>query len=223
MSYQWTYPDGQVTATDPHFDSVSYANSGYYTLLVTDSLGCSDEKTVYLSVSDNPVAAFHGTDTLTVPVDYILDAGPGLASYLWNTGETGESIVITTEGRYRVEMISSVGCIGVDSVYILLIEEEIPIECLFVPNAFTPNGDGMNDTFKAVSGCQLSFFRMEIFNRWGEFLFSSTDISIGWDGIYEGKLCPGDGYVYKIAYRVEGAPETALDMVKVGMVVIVKN
>jgi gliding motility-associated-like protein len=94
---------------------------------------------------------------------------------------------------------------------------------MFVPNAFTPNGDGLNDTFKAVSGCELEFFRMEIYNRWGEFLWRSLDITTGWDGFYKGEACPGDAYVYKIAYRYEGMPADAMDLVKTGTVVILNK
>jgi gliding motility-associated-like protein len=223
ISYIWTYPNGDTTDIDPFFSSVSYADAGYYTLEATDALGCTDLKTIQLIVSDNPVASFHGSDTLTVPEDYILDAGPGPVSYLWNTGETGESIVIDSTGLYWVEMVTGAGCVGIDSVFIFVIEDEIPSECMFVPNAFTPNNDGLNDTFKAISGCPLSFFRMEIYNRWGELLFKSTDINEGWDGTKGGKLCPGDAYVYKIAYTPDGIPGETADQVKVGMVVIIDN
>ncbi len=222
LRYSWTYPDGHTDTIDPVIPALTQSDAGDYTLLVTDAMGCTDQKTIRLVVSENPVAAFHGTDTLTVPFDYLLEAGTGMASYLWNTGETSESLRIRLEGMYRVELVSMAGCVGVDSVYILVLTDELPEECIFIPNAFTPDGDGLNDTFKAVTGCPVSFFRMEIFDRWGELMFVSKDISIGWDGFYDGKLCPGDGYVYKIVYRPEGLEENAENMVKVGMVVIVK-
>ena len=58
----------------------------------------------------------------------------------------------------------------------------------------------------AESICPVKYFRMLIYNRWGEKLFESNDISIGWDGRKNGKECPGDSYVYVISYIVEKSP-----------------
>jgi gliding motility-associated-like protein len=221
LTYQWTLPNGQTQAEDPFIADVTQADAGDYTLLVTDSLGCTDQKSIKLIVSENPVAAFHGSDTLTVPPGYTLDAGSGLAFYQWNTGEMTESITIDTTGWYWVDMESYVGCMGTDSVYVV-VSKEILYNCLYVPNAFTPNGDGLNDTFKAVSRCQLSVFRMLIYNRWGQKLFETSDISNGWDGKMNGSTCPGDVYVYKIVYKASGAPESDKEQVMAGTVTIVK-
>lgn len=200
VTYSWTYPDGSHHSEDPSFPSVSMANAGDYILLATDAMGCTDQQVIRLNVSELPQALFHGTDTLTVPRRYILDAGSGMASYLWNTDATSESITIFEEGWYWVRMISNANCIGIDSVYILL-SGEIPEVCLYVPNAFTPDQDGLNDTFKVVAVCPIEDFHMMIFNRWGEELYETDDISQGWDGTKYGKDIPGDVYVYKITYR----------------------
>lgn len=73
----------------------------------------------------------------------------------------------------------------------------VPDPTFFVPNAFTPNADGNNDTFYA-SGIEIEKFSMDIFNRGGELIFSSKDITKGWDGTYKGKQVPTNVYVYKI-------------------------
>jgi gliding motility-associated-like protein len=219
--YQWTYPDGSTHTTDPSFAGVTWTDAGDYTLLATDSLGCTDQKTIRLVVSANPVAAFSGTDTLTVAPDYILEAGPGMYLYLWNTGETTENISVDTTGWYWVDMKTHVGCTGTDSIYII-VSEDIVTECLYIPNAFTPNSDGLNDIFTAVSVCPLSYFRMMIFNRWGEELFESDDISIGWDGTKNGIPVPGDAYVYKIIYKAEDTIDASKELVKVGVVIKVE-
>jgi gliding motility-associated-like protein len=121
---------------------------------------------------------------------------------------------------YTVEMITSVGCTGIDSVYVIVLSDEIPKECMYIPNAFTPNRDGLNDTFMPVPGCELTFYQLNIFDRWGELLFVSHDVTEGWDGVYKGNLCPADAYVYKIVYRTEEASDTGLDIVKTGVVTI---
>jgi gliding motility-associated-like protein len=218
LTYEWIYPNGQTDSVQPYFSSVTLADAGYYTLLVTDALGCTDQESVYLSVSAIPVAAFHGSDTLTVPRGFILEAGSGMASYLWNTGAITESIKIIAEGMYIVELESWAGCIGIDSVYILF----APPECFYIPNAFTPNGDGLNDIFKPVTFCPVTDYHMLIYNRWGEKLFESNDISTGWDGRKNGNLCPGDTYVYMISYKVEETQGAAAKNVKYGIVLLLK-
>jgi len=164
LTYRWIYPTGDTTSNDPLFFSITPADAGFYTLLATDRVGCTDSKSIELIVSENPVAAFHGTDTLVVDSGYLLDAGSGLESYRWNTGDSTASIVINSEGMYSVEMESVIGCVGKDSVYVKLIEDDLPppdpTYNLYIPNAFSPDGDGMNDEFKVIyDGLSIVDFR----------------------------------------------------------------
>jgi gliding motility-associated-like protein len=220
IDYLWIYPDGDTTTNDPFFFSVTQVDAGLYTLLATDRVGCTDQKSIELIVSENPVAAFHGTDTLEMQAGDLLDAGTGLSSYLWNTGDSTESIVINAEGMYKIEMESQVGCLGSDSVYVKLTSEEIPETHLFIPNAFTPDGDGVNDTFLALyNGNDISHFTMEVYDRWGGRIFRSDNILTGWDGKKNGKDCPGGVYVYKIVFSVDGV---AGNQERVGTVMLVR-
>jgi gliding motility-associated-like protein len=222
IDYQWIYPDGDTTSSDPFFFSVTPADAGLYTLLATDRVGCSDQKSIELIVSENPVAAFHGTDTLEMHTGELLDAGTGLFSYRWNTGDTTEGIPINSEGMYSVEMESPVGCLGSDSVYVKLTSEEIPEFEIYVPNAFSPNGDGINDIFQIKfphSTFNLQYSTLSIFNRWGEEIFQSDDITQGWDGKKNGNPCPGGVYVYKIVFSVDGVPG---NQEKAGTVMLVR-
>ena len=68
---------------------------------------------------------------------------------------------------------------------------------LYSPNAFSPDGDGINDFFK-ISGQGMSDFQIEIYNRWGQMVYKSSDLSNGWDGTFKGKKVPTGTYVYKI-------------------------
>ncbi|MCA1752755.1 MAG: gliding motility-associated C-terminal domain-containing protein [Flavobacteriales bacterium] len=88
------------------------------------------------------------------------------------------------------------GCIEVDSVTVSIHGN------LYVPNAFTPNGDGKNDIFKA-EGVDIEYFRMEVFNRWGEMVFESDDIDHGWNGRSPNAdyFSPADIYQYRIVAR----------------------
>lgn len=79
--------------------------------------------------------------------------------------------------------------------------EEKPIQPIMVPNGFTPNGDGNNDVFLPVAGT-VSQWELDIYNRWGERVFHSSDESLGWDGTYQGKGLEAGMYVYSVSYMV---------------------
>jgi gliding motility-associated-like protein len=220
IDYQWIYPDGDTTSNDPLFFSVTSSDAGIYTLLATDRVGCTDQKSIELIVSENPVAAFHGLDTLEMHAGDVLDAGEGMLSYRWSPGDTTQSIVIQQAGMHSVEMESQIGCIGSDSVYVKLVSEEIPESEIYVPNAFSPNGDGVNDVFVMKwDGLSIVDCRISIFDRWGGEVFSGDGVSTGWDGKKAGKDCPGGVYVYKIVFSLDGV---AGNQERVGTVMLVR-
>ena len=67
---------------------------------------------------------------------------------------------------------------------------------LYFPNAFSPNGDGLNDLFKA-QGTFIKSFEMSVYDRWGLLIMQTEDINHGWNGVYHGEDAPQDVYVYK--------------------------
>jgi gliding motility-associated-like protein len=75
-----------------------------------------------------------------------------------------------------------------------------PEPTLYVPNAFTPDGDGTNDFFMA-KGKNIEEFQMLIFDRWGNIVFKTNSLTSGWDGIVNGEQAKEDVYVYKIQYK----------------------
>jgi gliding motility-associated-like protein len=133
-------------------------------------------------------------------------------------------IYVAEEGWYWVSVATEHGCMDTDSIYVLMATgEELPEVKLWIPNAFTPDGDGLNDTFKAVpSNENITDFHMMIFNRWGEFLWESYDIGTGWDGIHQGKMSPNDTYVYKVTWRARGVPGEEEPHVLTGSAVLVQ-
>jgi gliding motility-associated-like protein len=80
------------------------------------------------------------------------------------------------------------------------IAEVTPPVNLYIPNAFTPNGDGLNDMFGAA-GQGISEFSMQVFNRWGNLIFESNDIRKQWDGTYKGEKAELGVYVYKVSAK----------------------
>lgn len=76
---------------------------------------------------------------------------------------------------------------------------------LFIPNAFTPNGDNMNDIFRAKAYGKVVSFRFEIYDRFGTMIFKTTDSKTGWDGNVKGKTMPSGVYVWQCYCTFEGA------------------
>jgi gliding motility-associated-like protein len=202
LTYNWTSPTG-TNHSGPEWDlgSLNLADSGEYQVIATDSSSCAKAETVDVQVFPNPHIKLSDYDTLCSDQEVILNPGPGFANYSWQNGSTEPQMVVTAEGIYWVIVTDYNGCKDIDSVLLR------PCELLiWIPNVFSPNGDGLNDEFMAKSNLDVDIdFQMLIFNKWGEQLFMSNDISKGWDGTYKGKPCPLDMYTWVISFT---APPT---------------
>jgi gliding motility-associated-like protein len=105
----------------------------------------------------------------------------------------------TIEGtrKYRVVAYKN----GNPSITSMSNETEVtPYMSIYIPNTFTPNGDGMNDTFGAY-GEAIKEFNMKIFNRWGQLVFESNNVNQRWDGTYDGTKVQEGSYVYRVSAR----------------------
>jgi len=212
VSYIWTDPSGSTSTSEIlSISNAQPSHSGIWSLRITDTLDCYSEDSVEITIHPTPVPAFAGQDTITTEEPVEIDAGDGFTSYLWNTGETSQLITAEVEDWYSVMIESLYGCAGEDSVYVQFVTapppppppEEPPGELILLPNAFTPDGDGLNDEFKAIGQPDnLSSFSMTIFNRWGQMVFETKDISLGWDGTYQGKPSPAGTYVFRVEYSI---------------------
>jgi gliding motility-associated-like protein len=97
--------------------------------------------------------------------------------------------------KYRVIAVKN----GNSAITSMSNETEVtPTMYLYVPNAFTPNGDGLNDLF-TVQGEAIRSFRLQIFNRWGDLIFESSDLCQAWDGKFNGQPVPQGTYVYRLS------------------------
>ena len=170
----------------------AYENSGAYTvnLTVTTENGCSSDYSVQSMVNVFPVpnAGFHvNPNVLSTehPLANITDESSGAVSWTYTTGD-GETVYDRNfthnyfiEGDYTLSqrVTNQWGCQDV-AYYQLKVE---PIMTFYLPNAFTPDADGTNEVFKCY-GLNIEDFRMEIYTRWGELVFQSNDIDLGWNG-----------------------------------------
>jgi len=155
----------------------------------------------------------YGTDTVHVvegtdpELSYELEACPEEhldisvpmegQSYSWSTGGTDRTEHVIGDGTYVFTVIDFLGCPHTDTVIVHPLDSDAT---LFAPNAFTPDGDGINDVF-AVTGFGEERTELLIFDRWGEQLYATTDLSKPWDGTYSGALVKQDVYVYRLKYN----------------------
>ncbi len=168
--------------------------SGTYRLTISKK-NCSYTDDIELTVTDltqelNDVVVCRNE---SVNVALITNVPEG-ASVEWSTGSNSSEIVATDTGNYWVR-VSMQNCVEIDTV---LIYGEF-CECnYFFPSSFTPNQDGRNDKFKIVvqNECPIKGYRLDIYNRWGQLIFTTNDPTHGWDGNYKGKSAEIGTYMY---------------------------
>ena len=95
------------------------------------------------------------------------------------------------------------GCKAIDTITIHVIDLG---DAIYVPNTFTPNGDGQNDLFGAVHYGNIDSYSMSIYNRWGQLVFESNTINDWWDGSYKNQIQQGGLYVYYVRVEMNNHP-----------------
>ncbi len=140
-----------------------------------------------------------GSQPLTL--QNLLYVNTGNERYKWNNGDTTSFTSVKHPDIYTLTATSGNGCTTVDSI-------KITKSCfLDIPNAFTPDGDGINDYFspRQQNGNRLSRFKMKITNRWGQPVFESSSVDgRGWDGKYNDQHLPSGVYIYEILVELDG-------------------
>lgn len=146
-----------------------------------------------------------GEDTTICDKDSILlQATDSLASFFWNTGDTSDSIYTTPEiDQNYVVTITKGECVKVESRRVDVSEDVCPsINCaLDYGNIFTPNGDGVNDVFRITSDCDVFSFDMIIYNRWGQMVNYTRNLSYGWDGSINGEPASEGTYYFVVFFK----------------------
>jgi gliding motility-associated-like protein len=179
----------------------AYESTGLFTVTVKAAYRVCPDTTVTKTILVKPFPRINiGPDTFMCPnagamtlSDYI-NRNNASASWLWNTGSTQSSLLITAPGTYSAT-VSIDGCSATDSI---TVNKDCYVD---IPNSFTPNGDGLNDYF--FPRTQLSHavvqFTMQVFNRWGQVIFETRSIDgRGWDGRFNSTVQPQGVYIYII-------------------------
>lgn len=200
-SYQWTFPGGTpASSTDADPGTVCFGSAGTYAveLIVSNSTG-SDTTTTTITVNASPAGIDAGDDQdiesgQTAMIDV---TGGGNGTYQWTPSDgldcdTCASVIAAplNTTTYIVQYTEN-GCSVSDTVTVNV----TVVEAWGIPNAFSPNGDGQNDVLY-VRGNGISGVRMMIYNRYGQLVFESTDLTLGWDGTHKGKAVNPGVFVY---------------------------
>ncbi|TND08309.1 MAG: Kelch repeat type 2-containing protein [Bacteroidetes bacterium] len=183
----YTWSTGEVTQL------ISVSDTGLYWVQISTGI-CSDADSIHIAAVLPP--ALNGSGSFCEQPVITLQAGnQNGVSYLWSTGDTTSSISISQPGLYTV-IVSSGNCIFSDSISVSEAAGGGP----WFPNAFTPNGNNLNEVFRP-EGEAISDYHLSIFNRWGELIFETGDFAQGWNGFYKGRLVQEDVYVWIADYK----------------------
>ncbi|MCB0628987.1 MAG: gliding motility-associated C-terminal domain-containing protein [Saprospiraceae bacterium] len=140
------------------------------------------------------------------------------ATYLWEDGSTVSNRILQAPGQYFLQATT---CRTEFDISIDLQQGLCPCN-YYIPNAFSPNSDGVNDVFQAYATCEFRSYELQIFNRWGELLYQSSIPEQGWDGHSRGQVVSQGVYTYSLRYSWEVTPGVIQDKLQVGTVALIR-
>ena len=205
VTYSWEPANAIISGQNTGMPTVDLNLSTVFYFTATDSDGCiyEDSITVMNDGFDLMLNATASPDTIVNGATSQLEVtGNDLATFEWLPNSTLDDNMIsnpiaspeeTTE--YTVVVGDNNGCFDTIVVLVVVINLECEEPFLFMPNAFSPNGDGENDVLY-VEGNTIDEMELVIYNRWGQKVFESFDKSVGWDGYFDGELLEPDVYGY---------------------------
>jgi gliding motility-associated-like protein len=223
QSFQWQLDNGVgfTNLTDTGIYSGSTTNTliisplnvnltgNRYRVIAIDECGNGGYMAeTYLRVSEphdviNPIADIEKclNDSSLIFIDY------NGFNYVWNDGQTGPYLVVNETGTYTVTFTENgTNCAMEDDINVTV--EDCIENCIVIaPTGFSPNASsGKNDIFKVITNCEegFSFYELRVYNRWGEMVYTTTDPTKGWDGIYKNQDAEIGTYVYLLNYVKEG-------------------
>ncbi len=173
----------------------------FYKVVIADFYGCSDTLDASIEVKPIPQTRILNNDTTIGYGQSVQLVAEGAAYYLWNPMESLNNPAIASpvatpnqSTLYIVSGFDPDGCVIKDSVWVRIMGGN----SVFIPTAFSPNGDGVNDVFKIENLVHQKILSFAIFNRWGKEVYRSGLNQNGWDGTYKGQPAAMDTYYYRI-------------------------
>lgn len=213
QSSAWAVSDGQTFINQNSFTTIAMGAGDYAVqLIVVSPAGCIDSLTIpaFLHSNPKPTADFSWTPSAIYMFDtevQFINQSAGGFSYDWSF-QSGNPATSTLEdpisrfpegeaGSYNAQLITTTefGCQDTATFFVPVLQEVF----IYAPNAFTPDGDEYNQSwFVTMAGIDVFDFNLQIYNRWGETIWESNDISVKWDGTYNGEILPDGTYTWVI-------------------------
>jgi gliding motility-associated-like protein len=223
VSWQWTFPNSNTSAQQ-NPPAQTYSTSGTFpvTAIATNSSGCKDTATKNIVVYPLPTATLPATMTIQngFPQTITATYSPNVLNWQWSPVQGLSCSNCPTPDAdpkfktiYTVTYTDNNGCQNSGSVTVFVLCKNAN---LFMPNTFSPNGDGSNDVFYPRGKGLDRVKSLRIFNRWGEVVFEKKDFPInnpayGWDGSYKGKKPQADVYIFQVEVFCENGEIIKLD------------
>lgn len=212
-TYQWS--------TGATSSSITVIQPGTYSLTIRNTQnGCVGHSSV--QVGNRPPPAFSYTDKASLcegdlGTTKLSASGAAGLKYLWlNQNDTTKTLVVHKAGDYQVQVTDPYGCTAVGLAHVLnLCEPRVN-----VPDAFTPNSDGINDVLQVFTA-YITDYEFRVYNRWGEVIFATSNPEQKWDGSYHGFTYPSMLYPYIVIYKSESFPERG-PITKRGSVLLIR-
>ncbi|MEZ4687869.1 MAG: gliding motility-associated C-terminal domain-containing protein [Bacteroidia bacterium] len=188
VRYFWQ-PSGDTTPT------FLVREAGTFSITISNRCGSRSDQVQATTVAPPEVADFPDSSLCTGEIITVDASWPG-ASYRWQDGLESPSRNITQGGFYSIQLMNECGSVA-DSFYL----EEFDCSCpVHMPTAFSPNGDGFNETFTFSYDCLISDIRLEVYDRWGRQVFLGEGPDASWDGRYNGAVAQEGVYVWVLEY-----------------------
>ena len=206
--FAFAWSTGAVGAATTVFES------GVVSVVVTDAGGCTSEAMTVLEALPSPELRLPNDTTFCFEdfpdATYLLSVPGGFANYAWNTGNPSNVQVVNGPGLYQVEVTNNIGCTTTKGTWV---QDFCAMPLLWVPNAFSPDGDGMNEVL-VIEGRNLVDLELVVYDRWGNEVWRATEIGDYWHGAGPGgRYYTADGqYLWRARYRYVMDPAGTLSL-----------
>jgi gliding motility-associated-like protein len=183
-------------------NNISATNVGLYWVDVIDVNGCSAADTMEVkSIFPVPVGFLKPTDSICQYGTLNIEPLKSFNAYTWSTGSNQYRILVDKPGQYTLTVRDSNNCVGKDTIQV---SPKICFTGVMIPTGFTPNNDQLNDIFRAKVYGIVESFNLQVYDRWGNLVFSTNDPKNGWDGKTKGIPANTGVFIWQCRYKLLG-------------------
>ncbi|MFQ5445638.1 MAG: PKD domain-containing protein, partial [Saprospiraceae bacterium] len=213
--------DGQNWQPGTIFNSLP---GGQYTVLLQDANGCIFQQGVQVPVVP-PMVVEVQDETIVCGDSLRLEPAvlsPTPVTWQWETGSTQPYLTVGSPGVYAFTVTND--CEAIERAVNVTLATGKPASPIYLPNAFSPNNDGINDCFRGYVSpdVELLEYRLKIFDRWGDMVFETTDVDGCWDGRRKGKPMDPAVFVWYMTYRAQNCDGEITEVFKEGGVTLLR-